>query len=184
MTNIGNSNHLMDEERYWLIIAESLADGEHQPWQEHFLIHRLKNLTPDDIIGFHLRTEALLLEAYTSDLWCAAFIMNRGCSDDGFEYFRCWLISRGKKAYYVALNNPDSLVSYIDPTKRFYDFERFGYIPSYVFEQKTGENLYDYIKEDLKQDGINRVIQFTWNSSHPETLQVICPYLFNRMWDK
>jgi len=110
--------------------------------------------------------------------------MNRGCSDDGFHYFRCWLISRGKKTYHDALSNPDTLAAHIDPSKQFYDFERFGYIPSKVFEQKTGEDLHEYCKEENELDDWNRDIQFTWDSDKPETLQVICPKLFDRMWRK
>jgi len=36
-----------------------------------------------------------LNKAYTWDLWGAAYLINGGCSDDGFEYFRRWLVSRG-----------------------------------------------------------------------------------------
>ena len=34
-----------------------------------------------------------LNEAYTWDLWGAADVIHGGCSDDGFEYFRRWLVS-------------------------------------------------------------------------------------------
>lgn len=37
--------------------------------------------------------------------------MNGGCADDGFEYFRNWIISRGKDVYDQAKANPDTLIS-------------------------------------------------------------------------
>ena len=37
--------------------------------------------------------------------------MNGGCSDDGFQYFRNWIISRGKEVYYAAKENPDNLIN-------------------------------------------------------------------------
>jgi hypothetical protein len=29
-------------------------------------------------------------------MWVAAYLMNGGCSDDGFDYFRGWLIAQGR----------------------------------------------------------------------------------------
>ena len=37
-----------------------------------------------------------LAEAYRWDIWAIAFIINGGCSDDGFEYFRGWLVRKAK----------------------------------------------------------------------------------------
>jgi hypothetical protein len=31
------------------------------------------------------------------DQWGAAYLANGGCSDDGFDYFRGWLIGQGRK---------------------------------------------------------------------------------------
>lgn len=44
-------------------------------------------------------------------MWCAGYLMNGGCADDGFEYFRNWIISRGKDVYDQAKANPDTLIS-------------------------------------------------------------------------
>ncbi|MBB6566504.1 hypothetical protein HNR71_002141 [Kribbella sandramycini] len=33
--------------------------------------------------------------SYNWRLWHAAYLINGGCSDDGFEYFRGWLIAQG-----------------------------------------------------------------------------------------
>jgi hypothetical protein len=52
---------------------------------------------------------AAIATAHRWDLWGAAYIMNRGCSDDGFVYFRGWLISQGFDRYHAALKRPDSL---------------------------------------------------------------------------
>ena len=55
-------------------------------------------------------------------MWCAAYIMNGGCSDDSFEYFRLWVISRGKDVYQKAKANPDTLISQVAKEQDFYDF--------------------------------------------------------------
>ena len=36
-------------------------------------------------------------DSYRWDLWGAAYLANGGCSDDGFDYFRGWLIGQGRK---------------------------------------------------------------------------------------
>ncbi|MFL6076856.1 MAG: DUF4240 domain-containing protein [Mycobacteriales bacterium] len=35
-----------------------------------------------------------MAESYQGDLWGAAYLINGGASDDGFDYFRGWLIAR------------------------------------------------------------------------------------------
>ena len=72
---------------------------------------RLEKLRPEDIVSFDVHYDALRFRAYRKELWGAAYLMNGGCSDDGFEYFRAWLISRGKKVYEQVLSDPDSLDS-------------------------------------------------------------------------
>ncbi len=43
------------------------------------------------------------------ELWAAADVIGGGCSDDGFDYFREWLILQGKDVVMGAVMNPDSL---------------------------------------------------------------------------
>ena len=40
-----------------------------------------------------------LAEAYRHDLWAMGYIVNGGCSDDGFCYFCCWLIGNGSERF-------------------------------------------------------------------------------------
>src|SRR5580698_6558611 len=101
----------MNEESYWAIVDSSLKTAQNQPGQEQFLLSALQKMTPGQIIGFHLTTAQLLNETYTAEMWCAGHIMNTRCSDDGFEDFRYWVISRGKEIYYKAKANPDTLVN-------------------------------------------------------------------------
>jgi hypothetical protein len=41
----------------------------------------------------------LMAESYTNPLWAAAYVINGGCSDDGFDYFRGWLIAQGREVF-------------------------------------------------------------------------------------
>ena len=108
---VEKSAEMLDETIYWDIVEKSLKHKNNQDDQEQFLIKEIEKLSLKEIIGFRLRTDKFLYDTYTSEMWCAAYIMNGGCSDDGFEYFRNWIISRGKEVFYKAKENPDSLIS-------------------------------------------------------------------------
>lgn len=179
-TQLVKTAEMLDEDLYWSIIDKSLKHTNDQDSQEQFLIKEICSLTPKQMIGFRLRTDKLLYDTYNSAMWCAGYIMNGGCSDDGFEYFRNWIISRGKAVYYKAKQNPDSLISEVDEEAEMYDFESFWYVALEAFKQKTGKELYDYIDEDnfKTKEGQYPSFEFTWQEENPESMKKICPQLF------
>lgn len=75
------------------------------------LTTRLAKLKPAEIIDFEHWWGVLKREAYHWNLWGAAYIINGGCSDDGFTDFRTWLILLGRDVFQAALANPDSLAA-------------------------------------------------------------------------
>lgn len=80
---------MMDQDRYWQIVQKSLDEsGGDLECQENCVVQALEKLSPVEIVGFRLRTDKLLYDTYTSEMWCADYLMNGGCSDDMFEYFR------------------------------------------------------------------------------------------------
>ena len=72
--------------------------------------------------------------------------MNGGCSDDGFRYFRDWLISEGHPVFEAALANPDSLAEL--PRLDGFVLEDFGYVASDVYQQITGNDLEPALFDD------------------------------------
>lgn len=190
--NNSNGNELtktaemLDEDLYWTIVDKSLKQTDNQNDQEQFLIKEIAKLTPKEMIGFRLRTDKLLYDTYNAEMWCAGYIMNGGCSDDGFEYFRNWVISRGKKVYYDAKLNPDNLISEVDKNAEDYEFESFWYVALEAFEQQTGKALYDYIDDDNfhTKEGEYPPIEFNWEEENPESMKKICPKLFDTLWPK
>lgn len=181
-TRLVKTAEMLDEDLYWSIVAKSLKSTSGQDEQEQFLINEIGKLTPKQMIGFHLRTDKLLYDTYNSEMWCAGYIMNGGCSDDGFEYFRNWVISRGRDTYYKAKENPDNLVSEVDDDLEMYDFESFWYVALEAFKQKTGKDLYDYIDEDRfkTSEGQYPQLKLTWQEDDPASMKKICPKLFER----
>lgn len=179
------TSEMLDEDKFWLIIEHSLQKSQNQDEQEHFLIEEIEQLSPKQMIGFRLRTDKLLYDTYNSNMWCAGYIMNGGCSDDGFEYFRCWLISRGKSTYYKTKSNADYLVNEISEGSEIYDFESFWYVALTAFKNKTGKELYDYIDNDKfkTNEGNYPKFKFSWQENNPESMRKICPKLFQKFME-
>lgn len=106
----------MDEKRFWEIIAEACeADWRKADEWDQRLQDVLKTRPPDEIIEWNHIFDRLAAQAYTVDLWGAAYTINGGASDDGFYYFRCWLICMGRDVYEAALADPDSLADVVEP---------------------------------------------------------------------
>ena len=84
----------MPADQFWQII-ERAARSEGDP-DAHLEALRmgLSELSAEEVISFEVAFRRCLNEAYTWDLWGAAYVVQGGCSDDGFEYFRRWLVSR------------------------------------------------------------------------------------------
>lgn len=177
------SSEMLAEELYWSIIENSIKETDNQEDQEIFLISEIEKLSPKEIVGFRLRTDQLLFDSYNPELWCAAYIVSDGISDGGFEYFRCWLISRGKEVFYSVKANPDSLIKQVVQGKESYEFEGFWYVAMNAFKNSTGEDLYSFIDYDqfVTNDENYPLLEFNWNVEEPQTMKNICPVLFTSL---
>jgi hypothetical protein len=109
----------VDEDTFWGLV-ESTRDEVGDPVERAddiaaALVNRLAGLSPDDLVGFEQQILALFLESHRWDLWGAAYLVNGGCSDDGFDYFRGWLIAQGREVWDSVLEDPDSLADVLRP---------------------------------------------------------------------
>ena len=179
---LSKTSKMLSEDEFWSFIKKSLVETDSQEEQCNALIEQIGTLTPEEIIGFRLRTDKLLYDTYSSEMWCAGYIMNGGCSDDSFEYFRLWVISRGKDVYYAAKSNPDTLIKEVSEDKEYYEFEDFWYVALEAFKNMTGKDLYDYIDYDnfVTREGKYPQLNPTWKEEDSESMKKICPKLFER----
>ena len=176
---------MMNEDQFWAIVQKAVDEaGDDEDEYLEVVMHELSKLSLKEMVGFRLRTDKLLYDSYTSEMWCAGYLMNGGCSDDGFEYFRLWVISRGRKVYEAALANPDNLIDYIaeDAEVDFFEFELFWYAAIDAFEEATEADLYDYIDDDnfTTREGNYPNFEFNWAEEDPESMKKLCPRLFER----
>lgn len=179
---------MMDEEQFWAIVQTAVDEAGNDEDEYLEVVKReLSKLSLKEMIGFRLRTDKLLYDSYTSEMWCAGYLMNGGCSDDGFEYFRLWVISRGRKVYEAAMANPDNLIDYIDDDAEmdFFEFELFWYVALEAFEEAVDAELYDYIDDEnfKTREGNYPNFEFNWEEDEPESMQKLCPRLFEKFWE-
>ena len=133
----------MTEDRFWELIHESrrdfdprLRDGN-MDRQRARLERLLAELPTEDVLKFNARMAAVFDLADRRDLWAAADQIASGCSDDGFDYFRYWLISMGRRVYEDALADPNGLAAVARaPGIEDIFFEEFSYAADNVLEAR------------------------------------------------
>ncbi len=104
----------MNISTFWNLVDEACraTDGDGKQQLDELAL-LLQALPADEIADFHYLFYDFFDASYTWPLWGAAYVIGGGCSDDGFDYFRGWLISRGEKVFTAAMTSPDELASLI-----------------------------------------------------------------------
>ena len=150
----------MDPLQFWQLIERSKAESEGDcDRQADALTRLLLALPATAIVAFDRLFDKYADQAYRNDLWAAAYIINGGCSDDGFEYFRRWLIGQGEAVYTAALRDPESLLSVVKPQIEGnpfllgYECEPLGYVADQAYEQKTGSVMPRHPRPELELIG-------------------------------
>jgi len=108
----------MDITEFWKLIDKTreAANGDAKK-QSDILTEELTKLSEEEIISFEQIFKDLKDKAYIGNLWDAATVIMDGCSDDGFQEFREWLVGRGKEAYENAMKNPETLVDILEASE-------------------------------------------------------------------
>ena len=139
----------MTEEKFWRLIERSRRDFDSErrdgnmERQLAILEEQLSELSSDEVRSFNSLLTQVFHRSYRWDLWGAAHVIGSGCGDDGFDYFRYWLISMGRKVYEDALADPESLAtSSAQPDVEVVFFEEFSYVANIVLEKRGDETEY------------------------------------------
>lgn len=129
-----------NEARFWQVVDASAA-FEADPNRQLAALHSaLAGLSLDEIEQFEAAFDHEMKRSYSWDLWGAAYIIHGGASDDGFEYFRCWLISKGQRIFEKVLADPDSLADVLALDARgVLEFESFAYVARKTWSEKSGK---------------------------------------------
>ncbi|MFJ4847699.1 MULTISPECIES: DUF4240 domain-containing protein [unclassified Streptomyces] len=101
----------MDTRQFWRLIDDARARVP-DPADPEVVAARASGLLaeqpPERIVAVQQALWDLMAASYRAPLWAAAYLINGGCSDDGFD-FRGWLITQGREVFGRAVSDPDSL---------------------------------------------------------------------------
>jgi hypothetical protein len=102
----------MNKQELWQLIGTA-RDQASNPNDGEAVAHRAASLLAthpaDEIVAAQQVLWDLMADSYTNPLWAAAYVINGGCSDDGFDYFRGWLIAQGREVFERIVADPDAL---------------------------------------------------------------------------
>ncbi len=127
----------MDETTFWQLMDETRAASGNDGYKQiELLVEELVKLSEEDILDFDDIFDWYLDQAYSRNLWAAAYTI-QSCGDDDFTDFRGWLIGQGKAIYERALEDPDSLADVVDLDTDTQP-ESFSYVSMYAYERKMG----------------------------------------------
>src|SRR5438477_9968548 len=113
----------MNKDAFWALIEKGREAGDDCNEQAAAVMERLSQLPAPDVLDFQRHIDECRVETYRWDLWAVAYIINGGCSDDGFEYFRGWLIAQGRAYYEAALQQPEQAAERTEPGVCEYECE-------------------------------------------------------------
>lgn len=146
--------------------------------QAEILIEILSERPLEDIIEFGRIFEYFHALSYKSDLWAAAYIIQGGCSDDMFDYFRAWLIAQGKDVFENAMENPETLTRVISVEEaEEIDAECILYVADEAYQRKTGNNMEEFL--DLQGFVKFPELEFDWNEED-DSLKKKFPRLYKK----
>ena len=100
----------MRTDDFWAVIARATADRPASPAEvAKRAAADLATRDPEEIVAWGRHLNKVMVASGTEDLWAAAYLINGGCSDEGFDSFRGWLIAHGREAVAQSVKAPDSL---------------------------------------------------------------------------
>jgi hypothetical protein len=154
----------MDRDTFWKIIDDARESVDYLYDVASYITERLAKLTPEEIVAFKQYQWDVEAESYRWDLWAVAYIVNGGCSDDGFDYFRGWLMANGRKRFEAAMANPESIADWAEGDA---DYEDMLYVAIDAYKQKTGKEFpYDSVTSKRPTDPVGE----EWEVEQLETM--------------
>lgn len=141
LTSSDTTKQIMDEDDFWKLIdkSRSISNNDYQT-QISSLKTILLTLQPTEIEKFDNTFTALLAASYDYNLWGASYVINGGCSDDCFDYFRQYIIGHGKEKFYQTIKDPESCASWMKSEEED-NWEGLQYPAMEAYKQKTGKEI-------------------------------------------
>ena len=166
----------MTRDDFWNLLESAGPGGDAGAFAGR-LEARLAGRTPDELREYERHRTELFTESYTWALWGAGYIINGSCSDDGVEYFRGWLLTRGRTVFEQALAEPDSLAGLPDDIGEWVECESMLYVADHAYESITGT--------DMPQPAVHYpALGEGWDFDDPAEMKRRYPKLYVRFWEE
>ncbi|WP_144681318.1 DUF4240 domain-containing protein [Cellulosimicrobium sp. TH-20] len=145
----------MDRETFWGIVetarerAGAGADdrgAEDDPLPGALTDLLVERLTADEMLAFADVAGDVVDDAYAWPVWGAAYLVEGGCSDDGFMDFRDGLVLAGRETFERTLTDPDTLADHpvvaamADGGSPWFGFESLDSLVGDAWSRATGED--------------------------------------------
>jgi len=139
----------VDTQQFWKLIEDArrqVPDPTDGNVVASYAAARLSAWPREEIVAAEQVLAGLMADSYRVALWAAAYLVNGGCSDDGFDYFRGWLIVQGREVFEHAAADPDTLadlpvIQVAASNATFMECEEMLYIAAKAHKAATGEEL-------------------------------------------
>ena len=159
----------MELSEFWSLIAEVRAAESDCQQAVSLLRKKLCERSKEEIKSFYNHQALLLEHSYSYLLWGAAYLIQGGCSDDAFDYFRAWLIMQGQQPFEQAIKDPDSLVAVLGDQQP--QAEEFLYVAEEAYETVTGQDL---VGDNITHEDLGE----SWDFDDPDEMKKRYPKLF------
>ncbi|BAL86385.1 hypothetical protein AMIS_11650 [Actinoplanes missouriensis 431] len=139
----------MRTDDFWAVIDRATEQRPATPAEvAERAVADLATRDPEEIVAWGRHLDRVLAASGTEDLWAAAYLINGGCTEEGFDNFRGWLVAHGRKAVAASVKSPDVLagmpaVRAAAETGAVFEAEEVLTIAARAYEKATGEPLPD-----------------------------------------
>ena len=137
----------MRTDDFWAVITRATADRPASPGEvAERAVAELATGDPAEIVAWGRHLDKVMVASGSEDLWAAAYLINGGCSDEGFDAFRGWLVAHGREVLARSVRSPDSLadvpaVRAAAQSGAVFEAEEVLAIAAEAYEQATGSEL-------------------------------------------
>jgi hypothetical protein len=137
----------MRTDDFWAVIGRATADRPASPAEvAKRAAADLATREPEEIVAWARHLDKVMVASGTEDLWAAAYLIHGGCTEEGFDNFRGWLIAHGREAVARSVKSPDSLAEM--PAVRaaaengaVFEAEEVLSIAAEAYQQATGSEM-------------------------------------------
>ena len=128
----------MDEECFWEVIESAKRRSTSTAEHIGLLETALGEFKAAEIKKFQRILDAQLDALLHWNVWALGYVAMDGCSDDAFEYFRCWLILQGRRFVATALGDVEKLNRL---PSGILEAEELLSLPGAAYESRSGKPL-------------------------------------------